>query len=311
MSSQITSEERTLANSKVVNCRKHLYPLGWGFIGVFLATTLGTAIRFFFQRIIYEPHTRHKAGYPFEYTSGVICFFMIILLASFSCISNLVAQEEIKTLTEEEAKKAQKKLQEARKSLKRAIKMEVKVENGGTIKGVVKCKEVRDPGNVVVYIEEVGGNKYSAPLEHGVVDQLNLTYVPHVIAVQKGTTIDFPNSDLIRHNVFSPPECCKQFNLGTYAMGIIKTVTFDESCEIPLLCNVHSEMSAFIVVLDNPYFSVTGRDGVFKIENVPPGTYKLKAWHEKLMTVTKDVTVESGKTASVGFFLKKGLRSGR
>jgi hypothetical protein len=56
---------------------------------------------------------------------------------------------------------------------------------------------------------------------------------------------------------------------------------------------------------------VTGSDGVFKIENVPPGTYKLKAWHEKLMTITKNVTVESGKTASVGFFLKKGLRLGR
>ena len=311
MSSQITSEEGTLANSKVVNCRKHLYPPGWGFIGVFLATTLGSAIRFFPPRILYGPHTRHKAGYPFEYTSGVICFLMIILLASFTCISNLVAQEEIKTLTEEEAKEAQKKLEEALKSLKREIKMEVKVENGGTIKGVVKCKGVRNPENVVVYIEEVGGNKYSAPLEHGVVDQLNLTYVPHVIAVQKGTTINFPNSDLVRHNVFSPPECCKQFNLGTYDVGVVKTVTFYESCEIPLLCNVHAKMSSFVLVLGNPYFSVTGSDGVFKIENVPPGTYKLNAWHEKLINITKNVTVESGKTTSVGFFLKKDLRSGR
>ncbi len=311
MSSQITPEERTLINSKDVNRRRAFYLLGWGFIGVFLATKLGSAIRFFSPRIMYEPHRRNKADCPFKCTLGVICFFVIILIASFSCISNLVAKEEIKTLTEEEVKEAQKKLEEALKSLKREIRTEVKVENGGTIKGVVKCKIVRSPENVVVYIEEVGGNKYAAPLEHGVVDQLNLTFVPHVIAVQKGTTIDFLNSDLMRHNVFSPPECCKQFNLGTYSVGVIKTVTFDESCEIPLLCNVHAEMSAFIVVLDNPYFSVTGSDGVFKIENVPPGTYKLSAWHEKLMTITKNVTVESGKTASVGFFLKKGLRSGR
>ncbi len=151
----------------------------------------------------------------------------------------------------------------------------------------------------------MNGNNYPAPEEHGTVDQLNLTYVPHVIAVQKGTILDFPNSDMVRHNVFSPPECCKQFNLGTYDVGVVKHVTFDEVCDIPLLCNVHAEMSAFIVVLDNPYFSVTGRDGVFKIENVPPGTYKVSAWQEKLRTVTKDVTVESGKASNVDFNLKK------
>lgn len=312
MMSQITSEERTLTNSKVVNRRTTLYPPGWGFIGVFMTSVIGASIRFFSPRILYESHRRHKADYPFEYTSGVICFFMIILFASFTCISNLVAQEEIKTLTEEQAKEAQEKLEEALKSLKREIRIEVKIENGGAIKGVVKCINVKSSENVVVYIEEVGGNKYAAPLEHGIVDQLNLTFVPHVIAVQKGTTIDFPNSDLVRHNVFSPPECCKQFNLGTYDMGVVKTATFDESCEIPLFCNVHTEMSSFVLVLGNPYFSVTGSDGVFKIENIPPGTYELKAWHEKLGSITKDVTVATGKVANMDFFLKKkALRSGR
>ncbi len=308
--SQITSEEKTLIDSNV-NRRRALYLPAWSFTGAFLSTVVGASIRFFFPRIIYEPHTRHKAGYPFRYTLGIICFFTVMLLASFSCISNLVAQEEVKTLTEEQAEEAQKKLERALKSLKREIRTEVKVEDGGAIKGVVKCINVKSSENVVVYIEEVGGNKYAAPLEHGVVDQLNLTYVPHVIAVQKGTTIDFPNSDLVRHNVFSPPECCNQFNLGTYDVGVVKTVTFYESCEIPLLCNVHAKMSSFVLVLGNPYFSVTGSDGVFKIENVPPGTYKLNAWHEKLINITKNVTVESGKTTSVGFFLKKDLRSGR
>lgn len=307
--SQITSEEKSLDGSKVVKCRRALYLIGWSFIGVFMASVVDASIRFFSPRIIYESHTRHKADYPFKYTSGVICFFMIILLASFTCISNLVAHEE--KFTEEQAKEAQKKLEVALKSLKREIRIEAKVENGGTIEGVVECEGVKNPENVVVYIEEVGGNKYAAPLEHGVVDQVNLTFVPHVIAVQTGTTIDFPNSDPVHHNVFSPPECCKQFNLGTYDVGVVKTVTFDESCEVPILCHVHEEMLSFVLVLDNPYFSVTESDGAFKIENVPPGTYKLKAWHEKLMTVTKDVTVESGKTASVDFFLKKSLRTGR
>ena len=239
-------------------------------------------------------------------------FFVAALIVSFFCVPKLIAQEDVKTLTEEQAKEAQKKLEEDLKSLKREIRIEVKIENGGAIKGVVKCINVKSFENVVVYIEEVGGNKYAAPLEHGIVDQLNLTFVPHVIAVQKGTTIDFPNSDLVRHNVFSPPECCKQFNLGTYDMGVVKTATFDESCEIPLFCNVHTEMSSFVLVLGNPYFSVTGSDGVFKIENIPPGTYELKAWHEKLGSITKDVTVATGKVANMDFFLKKkALRSGR
>ena len=189
--------------------------------------------------------------------------------------------------------------------LKREIKIEVKVENGGTITGNVKCKRIRYPEDVVVFIEEIGGSDYPAPKEHGIVDQFNLTFVPHVLAVQKGTVIDFPNSDLVRHNVFSPPGCCKQFNLGTYGVGVVKQVIFDKSCDVPLLCNVHAEMSAFVVILDNPYFVVTLRDGNFKIDNVPPGEYTLKAWHEKFRSVTREIRVEAGKTADVSFILKK------
>jgi plastocyanin len=229
----------------------------------------------------------------------------VSLLLSFFCISGVTAQEEKKELTEEETRIAQEKLLEAINKLKKEIKVEVSVDNGGAITGTVQCKRVRYPEDVVVYIEKVGENDYPVPEEHGIVDQLNLTFVPHVLAVQKGVTVDFPNSDLVRHNVFSPPECCKQFNLGTYDVGVVKHVKFDEVCDIPLLCNVHAEMSSFVLVLNNPYFSVTGRDGVFKIDNVPPGTYKLSAWHEKLRTVTNDVTVESGKTANVDFSLTK------
>jgi len=232
-------------------------------------------------------------------------FFVAVLILSFFCVPNVVAQEEATTLTEEQAKEAQQKLADALKLLKKEIRTEVKVDNGGTITGSVKCKRVKYPEDVVVYIEEVNGNNYPAPEEKGILDQLNLTFVPHVIAVQKGTSIDFPNSDLVRHNLFSPPDCCQQFNLGTYDVGVVKTVKFDEVCDIPLLCNVHAEMSGFVVVLNNPYFSVTGREGVFKIENVPPGTYKVSAWHEKLRTVTKDVTVESGKTSNADFDLNK------
>lgn len=229
----------------------------------------------------------------------------LVILALLLFTTHTNAQDDEKTLTAEQAKIMQKDLKKAMLALKREIKVEVKVENGGAITGTVKCKRVRYPENVVVYIEKIGDNKFPAPEEHGVVDQFNLTFVPHVIAVQIGTTIDFPNSDSVRHNVLSPPDCPIQFNLGTYDVGVVKHVTFDKPGEIPLLCNVHAEMSAFVLVLENPYFFLTGKDGVFKIENVPAGTYKLSAWHERLRTITKDVTIEAGKTTSVDFQMKK------
>ena len=153
-------------------------------------------------------------------------FFIVALLVAFCHTHNASAQ----ALTAEDAKAAQAKLIEALKSLKKEIRTEVTVENGGSITGTVKCKRVKHPKDVVVYIEEVNGNDYPAPDEKGILDQLNLTFVPHVIAVQKGTKIDFPNSDSVRHNLYSPPDCCKQFNLGTYDVGVIKTVDFDQVC---------------------------------------------------------------------------------
>lgn len=220
-----------------------------------------------------------------------ICLIIFVFIALALFTTNLRAGVE--------------QLQTAMQGLKKEVRSDVKVENPGTITGKVKCSRVRHSGDTVVYIEKVGDVKYDAPTEHGIVDQMNLVFVPHVIAVQKGTTVDFPNNDEVRHNVFSPPDCCNQFNLGTYDIGASKPVKFDESCEVPLLCNVHAEMSAYVVVLDNPYFGVTAKDGSFTIKNVPPGTYKLKTWHEKLRSVEKEVTVEGGKTTEVAFALKK------
>ncbi len=234
-----------------------------------------------------------------------ICFLILVCFVTVFLALCQNVQGENQALSEDQARIMQENLKKAMQELKREIKIEVKVENGGAITGSVKCKRIRYPENVVIFIEEVSGNDYPAPEDHGIIDQFNLTFVPHVLAVQKGTTIDFPNSDAVRHNVFSPPDCCKQFNLGTYDVGVVKQVTFDKSCDVPLLCNVHAEMSAFVVVLDNPYFAVTLRDGNFKIDNIPPGEYTLKAWHEKLKTVTQEVRVETGKTTDVSFVLKK------
>jgi plastocyanin len=233
-----------------------------------------------------------------------ICLGVFVFFAMNMFTLALQAQEE-QMPGKDQAKIMQEKLQKAMQELKREIKSEVKVENPGTIMGKVQCRRVRHSGDTIVGIETIGGNNYPAPEEHGTIDQMNLVFVPHVLAVQKGAIIDFPNSDMVRHNVFSPPGCCNQFNLGTYDVGVTKHVAFDKSCEVPILCNVHAEMSAFVVVMDNPYFAVTSMDGSFTIDNVPPGSYKLKTWHEKLKSVEQEVTVEGGKTTEVNFTLQK------
>ena len=189
----------------------------------------------------------------------LFCFVMTPFILSQN------VQGDNRAVYEDRTRIMQEKLKKARQDLKREIKIEVKVVNGGTITGSVKCKRMKYPEDIVVCIEEIGSNVYPAPEEHGTIGQFVRTFVPHVLAVQKGTVIDFPNSDLVRHNVFSPQDGCKQFNLGTYDVGVVKQVTFDKSCNVPVLCNVHAEMSAFVTVFDNPYFVVTLKDGISRL----------------------------------------------
>ncbi len=237
--------------------------------------------------------------------------FIISGILALTCIAfshnSIVRAEgdELKTLTPEQMAEALKKLEEAQQKLKRVFKNVPKVDNAGSITGVVTCAKVRDNADAIVYVEKVGDGKYAPPTEHAVIDQLNLTYVPRVVAMQKGTTADFPNSDAVRHNVFSPPTAALQFNLGTYPTGVIKEVLFDVTGETPLLCNVHAEMAGYAVAFENPYFALTDKAGNYTIEGVPPGKYVVKTWHEKLKDVSSDVTVEAGKSATVNFDLKR------
>ena len=169
----------------------------------------------------------------------------------------------------------------------------------GTLKGSVKVSRARHSGDVVVFLERAGMRESPPPEKHVVMDQKNLIFIPHILPIQKGTTVDFPNSDQVRHNVFSPRGEVTQFNLGTYAVGVSKSVTFDKIGEILLLCNVHAEMSAYIVVLQTPFFTTTDRDGTFSIEGIPPGLYTLKTWHEKRRPVSQEVEISTGGTAEV------------
>lgn len=229
-----------------------------------------------------------------------------VLCAAFSYTTFVWAQaEEKKALTPEEAAEAQKKLEEAKLKLKRIYKNVPKVDNTGSIAGVVTCQKMRNNADAIAFLEKVGDNKFDPPTEHAIVDQLNLTYVPRVVAIQKGTVVDFPNSDAVRHNVFSPPGSALQFNLGTYPAGVVKDVLFDVAGETPLLCNVHSEMAGYVVSFENPYFAITDKDGSYTIEGVPPGKYVLKTWHEKLKEASQEVAVDGGKVTTVNIDLKR------
>ncbi len=134
-------------------------------------------------------------------------------------------------------------------------------------------------------------------------DQRNETFVPHVLAVVAGTTVDFPNSDRTYHNVFSLSKT-KTFDLGRYAVGRSKSVRFDRPGIVRVFCDIHSHMSAFILVFAHRYFAVSDPDGSYRLENVPPGTYTVVAWHEAAALESRRVVVpDAGGEVEVNFAL--------
>ncbi len=175
----------------------------------------------------------------------------------------------------------------------------------GTISGTVKVSRARHSGDVVVYLEGESLKKESSPPEkHSKLDQKNLVFLPRVLPILKGTTVDFLNSDEVQHNIFAPGKV-EKFNLGTWGLGGVKDYTFDKAGEIIILCNVHSEMVAYIVILENPYFVKTDKDGNFRIENIPPGAYQVKTWHEKMKSAPQAVTLAKGEIKKIHLELKK------
>ena len=177
---------------------------------------------------------------------------------------------------------------------------------GGTIKGSVQAKPSKYRKNVAVYIDTIPGKEFPPPEEHAVMDQVNLVFVPHVLPVLAGTTVDFVNSDSVLHNVFTPDKCADKFNLGSYPKEVVKSRLFDKpGCRAVMLCNVHPEMEAWVLTVETPYYAVTDEEGNFTIEDVPPGTYTLKTWHKRKKPIEQEVTVKAGETTEVTFKLKR------
>jgi plastocyanin len=157
----------------------------------------------------------------------------------------------------------------------------------------------------VVYLESAPARAFpDVEPQRATLDQKNETFVPHVLAITVGTTVDFPNSDRVYHNVFSLSST-KRFDLGRYAAGRTRSVRFDRPGIVRVFCEIHSHMSAFILVFNHRYFAVTGPDGRYQIGRVPSGRYTLVAWNEGSIRESRQVVVrEDGAPVEADFILR-------
>lgn len=170
------------------------------------------------------------------------------------------------------------------------------VASGATLSGKVSGGK----GASVVYVDTIAGKTFPAPTEKVTIDQKGLLFQPHIAAVQVGATVDFLNSDKVAHNIFWPAISGNKklsHNLGTWPSGEKREFKFDNPGVVPLLCNVHPEMSAYIIVSPTPYYALSDADGNYKIANVPDGQYTVAAWHEGMKPQSKPVKVAGDTTA--------------
>lgn len=175
------------------------------------------------------------------------------------------------------------------------------------IKGKVSVQGIKSAENIAVYVDAIPDKKFEAPKEPIVIDQRKMQFIPHVVAVQQGTTVEFLNSDPVGHNVYWPSISGNKklaHNLGTWPKGEKKPFQFNDVGVASLLCNVHPEMSGYVVVSPTPYFAVTDKEGNFEIKNIPAGKYTLKTWSEDGKPTTQAVDVSSA-TATVELTVKK------
>jgi plastocyanin len=169
----------------------------------------------------------------------------------------------------------------------------------------VNYAELRD---FVVYVEGPAGKEAVTPeapatVESHHVVQRGAVFTPHVLPIVVGTTVEWPNNDDIYHNVFSMSEA-GPFDLGLYKHGDPgKRVTFRKPGRVDVFCSIHANMHCIVLVLENPYFAAVDGSGGYAITNVPPGTYQLTAWHERLPKQSREITVPKDGTIQADFVL--------
>jgi plastocyanin len=160
--------------------------------------------------------------------------------------------------------------------------------------------------NVFVYVKDGLGNYvYDTPTTPAQIDQKECRYHPHVFGMRVGQPLEILNSDPTLHNIHALPKGNSEFNTGQPIQGMKTTHTFDKpEVMVPFKCDVHGWMNAYVGVLDHPYFAVTGKDGTFDLKTLPPGSYTIEAWHEKLGAQQQKVTLGEKETKDIAFTFK-------
>jgi hypothetical protein len=161
-------------------------------------------------------------------------------------------------------------------------------------------------GNVFVYVKDGLGNYvYDPPSGVATIDQKGCRYIPHVFGVRVGQKIEILNSDPTLHNIHATPKANREFNTGQPMQGMKTEQTFTaKEVMVPFKCDVHGWMNAYAGVLDHPFYAVTGEDGKFALKGLPPGTYTVEAWHERLGATTQSVTLGAKESKDVTFTFK-------
>lgn len=161
----------------------------------------------------------------------------------------------------------------------------------------VAARDVQ-PLAAIVYIEGAVPNHGPTASRDPQMAQQDTSFLPSILVVPAGTTVNFPNHDRFFHNVFSYSKP-KRFDLGRYPKGESKTVTFDKSGGVAVFCEIHKWMRGAVLVVDNPYYDTVSADGTFRIPNVPPGKYKVSVWHPERGKKTFDVVVPENGNARI------------
>jgi plastocyanin len=159
--------------------------------------------------------------------------------------------------------------------------------------------------NVIIFVSGgLEGRTFDPPQEHAVMVQKGCMYQPHVLAMRANQKLEVVNADSTTHNIHPNPSNNREWN-KTQPPGLPLEETFArEEIAIPVKCNVHPWMRSYIAVLKHPYFAVTGRDGSFELKNLPPGSYTIEAWHEKLGTMIQKITIGESETKTLEFVFK-------
>jgi plastocyanin len=164
-------------------------------------------------------------------------------------------------------------------------------------------RDAADRRRSVVYLEEAPRGAFEElATRRARINQINEQFVPRVVAITTGTTVDFPNNDRIYHNVFSLSKA-RTFDLGRYAAGTSRAVRFDRPGIVRVFCEIHSHMSAWVLVFNHPFFAATDDEGRYAIPNVPAGTYSLAVWHETLPRETRRIVVPDTGVVDADFVL--------